>query len=118
MKDLFTYLGRGMRGLCPQCGQGKIYARWNALVDRCSVCDCAIQAREDETWFFMYISTAAITGVFIVGMFLIFPRNIAWARWLVAGLAIAVFVVTTGPRKGIAIALDYFVDSRSTFPRH
>jgi len=115
---LFTALGRGLRGRCPQCGLGKLYSRWNELNEVCAVCGCRLRAREDETWFFMYFSTAAMTGVFIVAMFLVVPADTASARWAIAVLALMLFLSTTGPRKGLAIAFDFFVDSRSKFPRN
>jgi uncharacterized protein (DUF983 family) len=108
---------RGLKGRCPSCGKGKLFERWNVLYERCLECDCVLRGREDDTWFFMYISAAAITGIFIIGMFFILPANITTARFAVAAAAIAIFLLTTGPRKGVAIAIDFFVDSHSKYPR-
>lgn len=113
-----TVLGRGLTCRCPQCGNGALYARWNELNETCSECGCRLRAREDETWFFMYISTAAMTGLFIIGMFLIIPADVAIAKIGVAFFSLVLFLITTGPRKGVAIAFDYYVDSRSRYPRN
>jgi uncharacterized protein (DUF983 family) len=29
----------GWRGLCPRCGQGRMFKSWLKIVDRCAVCD-------------------------------------------------------------------------------
>lgn len=29
----------GWHGLCPRCGQGKMFRSWLKIVDRCAVCD-------------------------------------------------------------------------------
>ncbi len=118
LTDLNTCLKYGVRSRCPQCGEGKLFASWNVLKSHCEVCGCPLQAREDETWFFMYMSTAFITGLFVIAMFFIFPMHASFSRYAIAILAILVFVVTTGPRKGIAIAIDYFIDKHSEFPRN
>lgn len=114
---------RGVRSRCPKCGRGKLFQKWNVLYARCLVCGCPLQAREDETWFFMYVSTAFITGLFIIGMFLIgmffaFPLQGILSRVVLAVLSMGIFVGTTGPRKGVAIAIDYFIDAHSEFPKH
>lgn len=117
VSEFWETLKRGLRSRCPKCGEGKLFKSWNVLHDTCAKCGCVLSAREDETWFFMYVSTAFITGLFIISMFLIMPMHQDSSRWTIALIAVVVFLATTGPRKGIAIAIDYFIDAHSQFPR-
>ncbi len=103
---------------CPRCGKASIYEGWMVLVSKCPSCGTSISDREDDTWFFMYMTTAALTGVFILGMLFITPRNVPLARVLVAVFAMVLFFVSQPLRKSIAISLEYYVDSHSEFPKH
>jgi uncharacterized protein (DUF983 family) len=115
---LTTVIGRGLRQRCPQCGRGTLFEGWGVLRERCLECGCLIQAREDDCWFFMYMTTAAVTGVFILAMFALTPRNVLWGKLVSACLALFVFLKTQPIRKGLAIAIEYWVDHRLEFPRH
>ena len=94
---------------CPSCGKAGIYEAWAHLRVECPNCQNPIQAREPDTWFFMYVSTAAISGLFIIAMILINPENQTLGRWLLAIAAIVFIVGSIPQRKGIAIALDYII---------
>ncbi len=105
----WTAFRRGARGLCPRCGQGKLFKSWDLLESKCSECGLVYEENPGDTWGFMYVSTGFITGLFIIGMFLIRPAQ----RWLgiavVAGLSLAVMLGTQGLRKGIAVAMDFLL---------
>jgi hypothetical protein len=60
----------------------------------------------------MYMSTAALTGLLVIGMFLVQPANKTLGRWVVAFLAIAVMFGTLPFRKGMAIAWEVYLTSR------
>jgi drug/metabolite transporter superfamily protein YnfA len=66
----------------------------------------------------MYMTTAGITGVFLLAMFLVTPQNVVWGKIEAAVLALVVFLATQPIRKGLAIAIEYWVDSRLEFPKH
>jgi hypothetical protein len=55
----------------------------------------------------MYLSTAFMTGVIVVGMLLIHPPNLWLGRAGVFAAAMLFIVATMPYRKGVAIALDY-----------
>lgn len=118
IKELRTLVVRGIKCLCPRCGEGKIFQSWNVLREQCTACGCPLRVREDETWFFMYMSTAAITGIFILFMFAFTPKNFLSAKLGISTLAVLLFIVTTGPRKGLALAIDYFIDKHSEYPKN
>jgi uncharacterized protein (DUF983 family) len=101
---------RGLRGRCPRCGQAPLFAGWNRLHERCPVCGLAFERRSGDTWFFMYMSTAGLTGSLVVIMFLIHPRVLWIGQVAVALAAIAVIGLSLPYRKGIAVALDYLIE--------
>lgn len=107
-----------MRGLCPSCGRGTLFKSWFLLHERCSWCDCLFQVREDDTYFFMYISTGFITGVFIIGMFFIIPKDLQHGKVILLVLSLLLFIATHPFRKGLAVAIDFYVDSRCEHPKH
>jgi len=100
---------RGLRHRCPRCGKGPLFAGWNRLHERCAVCGLAFERRSGDTWFFMYMSTAGLTGTLVVVMFLIRPRVLWVGQIVVALAAVAVIGFSLPYRKGIAVALDYLV---------
>jgi uncharacterized protein (DUF983 family) len=105
-------LWRGLRRRCPQCGQGQLFAGWSRLNRTCSSCDFDFVKHEGDTWAFMYLSTAFITGFFIVVMFWIPPNNLWMGRILLASAALFFFYLTWPFRKGLAIAFNYLIELR------
>src|SRR5829696_10137140 len=85
--------GAGPRdeGGCPRCGEAPMFQGWNHLHERCAVCGLEIEARSGDTWFFMYMSTAGLTGTIVVIMFLLRPR-VLWVGQLLVMVA-AVLVI-------------------------
>ena len=103
-------LGRGLCGRCPRCGRGRLFRGWNRLRDGCAVCHLPFEPHSGDTWFFMYMTTAGLTGVLVVAMFLIRPR-VVWAGQLAVLAAAFVMIGLSLPlRKGLAVALDYLVE--------
>jgi uncharacterized protein (DUF983 family) len=106
-------LRRGLRLRCPRCGEGPLFHGWNRLHERCPVCGLVYERATGDTWFFMYMTTAGLTGVLVVAMFLIRPR-LVWVGQLVISAAALVLIVLSLPfRKGIAVALSYLVQRES-----
>jgi uncharacterized protein (DUF983 family) len=100
-------LARALRQRCPACGGAPIFERRFVLVRECPSCGLEIRSREPNTWFFMYVSTAAITGVFLLLYLFALPRGWRLARVLTFAAAAASFLGTMPLRKSLAIALDY-----------
>jgi uncharacterized protein (DUF983 family) len=98
-----------MRGRCPRCGKAPMFQGWNHLHERCAVCGLDIEARSGDTWFFMYMSTAGLTGTIVVIMFLLRPRVLWVGQLLVLVAAVLVIGLSLPLRKGVAIALDYLM---------
>jgi uncharacterized protein (DUF983 family) len=108
-----TALRRGFRQRCPRCGEGPLFASWNRLRESCPVCGLRFESHTGDTWFFMYMSTAGLTGVLVVCMFLLRPRIVWLGQIVVCAAALLVIGLTLPYRKGIAVALDYLVERRT-----
>jgi len=108
---LSTVLLRGLRKRCPQCGNAPVFKHGWTLQEQCPSCGCGIGSREDDTYFFMYMSTAAITGMFVILMILIRPANKDLGRVVVAVGAVCAFFFSNPYRKSLAIALDYWIET-------
>jgi hypothetical protein len=57
----------------------------------------------------MYMSTAGLTGLLVVTMFLLRPRVLWIGQLLVCVAAVVLIGLSLPYRKGIAVALDYLV---------
>jgi uncharacterized protein (DUF983 family) len=86
-----TAILRGVRGHCPRCGGGRIFASLNELHDRCPTCGLAF-VREDGYWLgAMSVAIGLVElvfGVFFVGGMLLTWPDVPWTALLVFGLAI------------------------------
>lgn len=103
-------LGRGLRKRCPRCGEGPLFEGWHRLRERCPVCGLAFEERTGDTWFFMYMTTAGMTGALVAAMFLIRPRVVWVGQVVVALLGLALMGLSLPYRKGVAVALDYLIE--------
>ena len=94
---------------CPRCGEGPIFRRWWTYTEypKCLTCGLAYDPR-GESLAFMYLSTAALTGVMFIVLLTLPPRHLgAYRVGLVAG-ALSLYGITMPFRKGLAIAFNYF----------
>jgi uncharacterized protein (DUF983 family) len=106
----FQTLSRGLHLRCPRCGEGRLFESWNRLRETCPVCGLDVERRLGDTWFFMYMSTAGLSGVLVVAMFLLRPRVVWVGQLVVCVAAVAVIGLSLPYRKGIAVALDYWIE--------
>lgn len=105
-------LVRGWRRRCPRCGEGPLFGRWNHLRECCPICGLEYEPLEGNSWWFMYYSTAMLTGVIVILMFLIRPANLWLGRLVVFATALVLIVLSLPYRKGIALAIDYLSEHR------
>jgi len=101
-----------LRKRCPKCGVGAIFRQWYTVHDFCPICRFDLGARQPNTWAFMYISTAAMSGVIVFGMLLVQPPNKGVARAIVLLASLGLILCTLPVRKSLAIAWEYLVDVR------
>ena len=98
---------RGLCRRCPRCGDGRLFKAWYTLEERCDACDLEYESRDGDTWAFMYVTTAGLTGFIIVGMLLLRPPSVFVGRLVVAMTAIVLIFMTLPYRKGVAIAIHF-----------
>ncbi len=104
--------GAGMR--CPRCANDSLYERWNILRHHCRSCGYGFAEREGNCWFFLYSTTAALTGLFLIAMFVWRPANVLLGRIFLTAAAVAVIPLTLPVRKGIALALEYISEAKGS----
>ena len=107
-------ISRGLRHRCPRCGEGPLFAGWNRLRERCPVCGLVYEPGTGDSWFFMYMTTAGMTGALVVAMFLIRPAVLWIGQLVVVLVGLAVMGLSLPYRKGIAVAIDYLIDRGSS----
>ena len=73
---------------------------------------------DHDTYFFMYISTGFLTGAFLISLFFLIPTNFFQGKIILLVASLALFVTSHPYRKGLAVAIDYLVDSHSEYPKH
>jgi uncharacterized protein (DUF983 family) len=112
MASIFTTLFLGARGLCPRCARGRIFTGWYNLREQCDCCGLVYEPHTGTTWGFMYVTNAALTGAIIVLMLLIRPSSILQGQIVVGIAAVGIAIGTLPYRKGMAISIDYIIDSR------
>jgi len=112
VSELVSTVARGLRQRCPRCGEGPLFAGWNHLRESCPVCGLVYESRTGDTWFFMYMTTAGLSGALVVLMFLLRPRILWIGQVLIVLAAVVVIGLSLPFRKGVAVALDYLVEKK------
>ena len=103
---------RGLRLRCPRCGEGALFGRHFRINETCSGCSFDLETRAVDTWALIYFSTAALTGVVIVGILVIRPFNLVLGRFALTIAALVIVVFSLPFRKGAAIAFNYVIEER------
>jgi len=112
-EPLGVILKRGLRRRCPRCGEGPLFRRGINTYDRCSVCDLVYQPDRGDTWFFMIITDRLPIFAGIIAVYFGFhPQTWPAISAFFAAVALPV-VATIRERQGLALALDYFVRTRT-----
>ena len=110
--SLLATLWRGLRGCCPRCGRGRLFDRRYRLRAACDECRLPLETLGADTWALMYLSTAGLTGVVVVAMLVIRPESLLLGRAVLATAATVAIVCSVPARKGAAVSLNYFIESR------
>jgi len=111
-RDVILVLSRGLRRRCPQCGRGRIYARWYSLEKECDHCGLPIAVEDGDTWAFMYFSTAFLTGIILAAMFLLPPPTYGIGHAAIVVAALLLILGTLPLRKSLALAINYLITLR------
>ena len=116
---LLRAMSRGLRGRCPQCGEGRIFYRYLKVSPVCAICDLALERfpADDGPAYF----TILLVGHLIVAPMLMFP--IIWqapAAIVVPStlIPLAGLTLLILPRvKGAVIGVLYALRVRREGPR-
>jgi len=100
-------LRRGLRGRCPQCGEGPLFVRFIKAHERCSSCGLVYQRDHGDTWLFIIITDRIPMLFGIAALYFGFRAETPLAN-AAFFLALALPIVgTIKQRVGLALALDY-----------
>lgn len=104
---------RGLAHRCPECGRGKLYARYLKQVDACAACGAAIgriRAEDGPPWL-----TVLMLGPFLAGMTFISARQESWPVWAtlpaIGAFAILAVLMLLPRIKGAIIGLLWAIDA-------
>jgi uncharacterized protein (DUF983 family) len=112
LRLFWIVIRRGTRGLCPQCAGAPLFSRAFSLAEPCPRCRLNFRKDETDLWSILYLTTALITGLFIIAMLLYRPADSWKGQAVVCVSALGVWLGTYRWRKGFAVALLYYLDWR------
>lgn len=104
-----TVLGRGIRGRCPRCGEGRLFERGFVFYERCPSCRLLYQRNFGDLWMFTNIMDRVPIFFGIVALFFGFKTS----NWMTGAIFITALTVpmiaTIRHRQGFALAIDYLI---------
>jgi uncharacterized protein (DUF983 family) len=113
-------MGRGFRGRCPNCGQGKLFRAFLKVVDRCEVCATELyhQRADDAPPYFVIL----ITGHIVVPSALIVETELGpplWVHAVIWGpLTLALALGLLQPVKGAIVGWQWATYMHGFDPQH
>lgn len=108
-RGLKSAMARGARGLCPQCGNGKLFSRFLAVEANCPSCGEALfHHRADDLPVYLNIF---LTGHVVVGVMMLVMDHEFMPMWsltlLTAAIAVAASLLLMRPLKGLVIGAQW-----------
>jgi uncharacterized protein (DUF983 family) len=108
-RDVALASGRGMRGLCPSCGEGKLFRAFLKVNNHCPNCDEALHHhRADDAPPYVVIT---IVGHIVVGLMLVVEKIYMPNLWIHAALwvplTIILAIILLPPVKGALIGVQW-----------
>lgn len=104
---LGTALLRGLKGRCPACGEGRLFARFLKPVERCAACGEPLgHLRSDDAapWL-----TILVVGHIVVPLMLAVERVTVWPEWVAMAVwpavALALCVAVLPRAKGLLMGV-------------
>lgn len=107
--SLTQALGRGFRGRCPECGEGRMFRAFLKVVDRCPRCGEPLHYhRADDLPAYLVM---AIVGHIVVGVTLWLEKNYQASFFTHAMIEFPLLIVLSlgllQPIKGAVVALQW-----------
>lgn len=108
-RGAFGALGRGFRGKCPACGEGRLFRAFLKVADSCPACGEELHHHRADD-FPAYLVTV-LTGFLLVPVVLAVEMNSAPPIWLSVtlwpALAFVMAMALIQPVKGTVVALQW-----------
>jgi uncharacterized protein (DUF983 family) len=102
-------LRTGLRGYCPRCGKGRLFAGYLQLAPRCEVCGLDftfIDSADGPAFFVMtLVAFTVVGGAFVVEVRHQPPLWVHVLLWLPLSFALSLLLLR--PFKGVLVALQY-----------
>ncbi|OKL42494.1 DUF983 domain-containing protein [Pseudovibrio exalbescens] len=99
----------GLRGRCPRCGQGPLFAGFLKVRDHCETCDLSFASADSGDGPAVFV--IMFIGMIVVGLMLLVEMNFqppVWvhmALWIPLTIALALGLLR--PLKGLLIVWQY-----------
>jgi uncharacterized protein (DUF983 family) len=108
-RPLLASMGRGLRGICPACGEGHVFASYLTVARHCEVCGEELyHQRADDLPAYLNIF---VTGHVVVGVMMMFMDSEFLPLWgitlLTAAIAVAVAILLMRPLKGLVVGAQW-----------
>lgn len=108
-RDWRQAVGRGLRGRCPNCGEGRLFRAFLKPVEACEACGEALyHQRADDLPPYIVIT---IVGHIVVGGLVLAERYSEWSMamhmWVWPLLTVVLCLALMQPTKGAVIGLQW-----------
>ena len=108
-RSLMQAMGRGFKGRCPHCGQGRLFRKFLKVADSCEVCGEEYHHhRADDLPAYLVI---LIVGHVVVGAFMAMENIVTLTTWQHLAIWVPVTLVMTigllQPTKGAVVGLQW-----------
>jgi len=107
MPTLAIAVGRGLRGHCPACGEGRIFNGFLKVAEACHVCGAPLGlARADDAPPYF---TILVVGHIIIPLLFIVDRMSQFPTWIMSAIFLPLTLILTigliRPIKGATVGL-------------
>ena len=101
----------GVRGMCPRCGEARLFRRWLKPVDRCPHCgqDWSLHSADDFPPYVSIFLTGHLMAPVIILLILDGGLSMGMVLALILPLAIGLMLGILQPAKGAIIALQWWL---------
>jgi uncharacterized protein (DUF983 family) len=103
-----TVMMRGIRGRCPRCGEGKLFRRYNIMIERCDACGLKYLQDQGDLFGYLFLIDRAlfVAPLIVMIYFRAYVPNQNWFYGLCVVMLFALFY-TLPHRTGMSLALEY-----------
>jgi uncharacterized protein (DUF983 family) len=108
-RSVLQAMGRGWRGRCPNCGEGRLFRAYLKVVDRCAVCGTELfhQRADDAPPYFVTLITGHIVVPAALAVEVAFAPRI-WVHALLWGpLTLGLALGLLQPVKGAIVGWQW-----------